>query len=159
MVLYALLMGGVVAMLLAVQKISGLPFEQTYMFDADFSFEELPQWLMVITAIISGVVFPIFNAPVEELQYRGYAQSRLIAASGSVWLGICIPALGFGLQHAAFAYTLSATPAFAVGFFLWGIGAGIIAYRQKRLAPLIIAHFISNLSFGIVPLFFMLRGV
>jgi membrane protease YdiL (CAAX protease family) len=108
---------------------------------------------------IAGVAFPILNPLIEGLQYRGYAQPRLLAASGRVWLGIGIPAAGFGLQHVAFAYTLSATPAYAVGYFLWGFGAGMIAYRQKRLAPLIIAHFISNLSFGIVPLFFVLRGV
>jgi len=157
MVLFVLLMGGIFVMFLAIQRIAGLTFEQIYLGDADFSFE-MPQWLMVIMVIISGVVFPILNAPVEELQYRGYAQSRLISASGRVWLGICIPAVGFGLQHMAFANSLSAAPAFAVGFFLWGIGAGIIAYRQQRLAPLIIAHFVSNLSFGVVPLFFMLRG-
>lgn len=88
----------------------------------------------------------------------GYAQPRLIAASGSVWPGIGIQAAGFGLQHAAFAYTLSAAPLFVVGFFIWGFGAGLIANRQKRLAPLIVAHFISNLSFGVVPLVFMLSG-
>jgi membrane protease YdiL (CAAX protease family) len=158
MVLFALLAGGVFAVLFAIQRISGFPFEQIYLGDvADSSFEP-PQWIMVSMAIIAGVFFPFLNPLVEELQYRGYAQSRLVAASGSVWLGIGIPAVGFGLQHVAFAYTLSATLAFAVGFFLWGIGAGVIAYRQKKLAPLIIAHFISNLPFGLVPLFFMLRG-
>jgi membrane protease YdiL (CAAX protease family) len=153
----ALLYGGVFATLFAIQRVSGLSFQQVYMGDADFTFET-GQWLTVIYVIVAAVAFPILNPPVEELHYRGYAQPRLMAASGSVWLGICVPAVGFGLQHVPFAYTLSATPAFAVGFFLWGLGAGIIAYRQKRLAPLIIAHFISNLSFGVVPLFFILRG-
>lgn len=103
------------------------------------------------------MVFPILNAPVEELQYRGYAQSRLIAASGSVWFGIGITAIGFGLLHMAFGFTLSYALMLSVGFFIWGLGAGIIAYRQQRLSPLIIAHFVSNLSFGIIPLFFILR--
>ena len=156
MVLLALLMGGMFAMLLVVQEISGLPFERVAMGDTDTPFA-LPQWVMVFMATIAAVVFPVLNAPIEELQYRGYAQPRLVAASGSVWLGIGIPAIGFGLQHTAFAYTLASAPAFAAGFFLWGIGAGVIAYRQKRVAPLVIAHFISNLSFGVVPLFFVLR--
>jgi membrane protease YdiL (CAAX protease family) len=157
-VLFALMLGGIIAIAFAIQRIAGLTFEQIYVGDADFSSIALPQWLTVIYAIIAGVVFPILNAPVEELQYRGYVQSRLIAASGSVWLGICITALGFGLQHIAFGFTLSAALMYSVGFFIWGLGAGIIAYRKQRLFPLIIAHFISNLSFGIFPLVFMLRG-
>lgn len=156
--LFALLMCGFVATLFAIQKITGLPLGQISMGDADFSFEA-GRWLTVFMAIIAVAVFPILNASIEELQYRGYAQPRLIAASRGAWLGIGITALGFGLQHVAFAYTLASAPAYAIGFFLWGIGAGIIAYWQQRLAPIIIAHFISNLSFGIVPLVFMLSGV
>jgi membrane protease YdiL (CAAX protease family) len=150
MVLFALMMGGVFTIVFAVQRIAGLTFEQIFVGDAQVSFEP-PQWLTVIMVIISGVVFPILNAPVEELQYRGYAQPRLIAASGSVWLGICITAIGFGL-------TLPLALGYFVGFFTWGLGAGVIVHRQQRLAPLVIAHLISNLSFGFFPLFFILRG-
>jgi membrane protease YdiL (CAAX protease family) len=157
-VLFALMIGGAFATAFTIQSIAGLTFDQIFMGDTEFSFIVLPQWLTVIYAIIAGVVFPILNAPVEELQYRGYSQSRLIAASRSIWLGILITALGFGLQHMAFGFTLSAAVMYFVAFFIWGLGAGIIAYRQQRLLPLIIAHFISNLSFGIFPLFFMLGG-
>lgn len=108
--------------------------------------------------MIAGVIFPLLNAPVEELQYRGYAQSRTIAATRSVWIGINLPALGFGLQHIAFGFTLYAGIMYSAGCYLWGIGAGIIAHRQGRLLPLIFAHFISNLSFGIIPMYFILRG-
>jgi membrane protease YdiL (CAAX protease family) len=51
-----------------------------------------------------------------------------------------------------FAVTLSSALAYATGFFLWGLGAGFMFQRQGRLFPLIIAHFISNLSFGVIPL-------
>ncbi len=158
MALFALLMAGMFVMLFATQKMTGLSFQQIYLGNADFAAIELPQWLTVLYAIIAAVVFPILNAPIEELQYRGYAQPRMVAASGSVWLGIVVTAVAFGLQHIAFAYTLVSMPAFVFGFFLWGLGAGIIAHRQQRLAPIIVAHFISNLSFGIVPLVFMLGG-
>lgn len=155
--LYALMIGGIVVMWLVIQGLTGMTFEQIFMGDADFTFD-VPRWMTVALAIVSGVAFPLLNAPIEELQYRGYAQPRLIAAAGSAWPGIGIQAAGFGLQHAAFAYTLSAAPLLVVGFFIWGFGAGLIANRQKRLMPLIVAHFISNLSFGIVPLVFMLSG-
>ncbi len=158
MALFALLMAGLSAVVFAIQRMTGLSFETIYLGNADFSQIEMPVWITAVYAVIASVVFPVLNAPVEELQYRGYAQSRLVTASGRAWLGIGLPAIGFGLQHIAFAYTLAAMPAFAVGFLLWGIGAGMITYRQQRLAPIIVAHFISNLSFGIVPLIFMLTG-
>ena len=157
MALFALLMAGMFVMLFVTQRMTGLSFTQIYMGDADFSIE-IPQWLTALYAIIAAALFPLLNAPIEELQYRGYAQPRLVAASGSVWVGIVGTAVSFGLQHIAFAYTFTSMPAFVFGFVLWGLGAGIIAYRQQRLAPIIVAHFISNLSFGIVPLVFMLTG-
>ena len=107
---------------------------------------------------MSATVFPVLNAPMEELQYRGYSQSGLIAAWQRPWAGIVVTAIGFGLQHIVFSLTATAALAYAVGFFLWGLGAGVIARRQQRLAPLIIAHFLSNLSFGIVPLIFVLQA-
>lgn len=158
MVLGVLLYAGIFAIVFVIQQFSGFTLAQIFAGGGAAPSFALPQWLTVIYAIIAAVIFPILNPPVEELTYRGYAQPRLIAASGSVWLGIGIPAVAFGLQHMAFAFTLSLTPAFAAGFFLWGIGAGIIAYRQKRLAQIIVAHFMSNLPFAIVPLFFMLGG-
>lgn len=45
--------------------------------------------------------------------------------------------------------------AYAVAFFLWGLGAGMIVQRQRRLFPVIVAHFVGNLFFGLAPLFFL----
>lgn len=152
--LFTLMVAGIFAAFFLVQWIGGpASYEQIFVGDANLSFS-LPQWL----AVISAVAFPLLNAPIEELQYRGYAQPRLIACSGSVWRGILITAAGFGLQHMAFAFTLSAMPIFVIGFFLWGVGAGLIAHRQQRLLPLIVAHFISNLSAGVVPLLIAFQG-
>ena len=157
LILFVLMMGGVTAAVLTVRAVAGLTLQEIYAGTADFSVE-LPAWLTIGMVVVSGVLFPILNAPVEELQYRAYAQLRLTAISRNKWIGIFIPALGFGLQHVAFAYSPYAAPAFAAGFFLWGLGAGVILRWQQRLAPLIVAHLISNLSFGIVPLLFVLSG-
>lgn len=154
LLLGAALLAGVFAVILLWQGPAGLTnFEQVFIGEADFSFE-LPVWL----AVISAVAFPLLNPVVEELQYRGYAQTRLAAASGRVSAGIWLSALGFGLQHVVFAVTLVSAAAYAAGFFLWGLGAGVIAHRQGRLFPLIVAHFISNLSFGIIPLIILLSN-
>lgn len=150
----ALLLAGIFAVMLILYGGSAFEsFEVMFVGDADFSFQ-LPAWL----ALVSAVAFPLLNPLVEELQYRGYAQPRLIAASGSTWAGILITSAGFGLQHMSFAITLQAVLAYTVGFFLWGMGAGYIAHRQGRLVPLIFAHFISNLSFGVIPLIIVLGG-
>jgi membrane protease YdiL (CAAX protease family) len=82
---------------------------------------------------------------VEELLFRGYAQARLVAIGQRPWLGILLPAIGFGLQHLAFAPSVTGAIAYVAGFTLWGLGAGLIYHRQRRLGPLIVAHFLSNL--------------
>jgi uncharacterized protein len=150
----ALLMAGIFSVVLVLYGFEGLAnLEGVFVGKADFSFD-LPAWL----AVISGIAFPLFNPLVEELQYRGYALTRLQAVTGSPWLGILITAVGFGVQHVVFAVTFSSALAYTVGFFLWGLGAGYIALRQRRLVALIVAHFISNLSFGIIPLILIARG-
>lgn len=148
MLLYLLLVVGLFLTLLLLHGTAGFSrLDTLFVGDADFSFP-VPRWL----AYVSAFVFPVLNAPIEELHYRGYVQPRLIAASGRRRTGILIGAAGFGVQHTAFAMTPSSAVGFAVGFFCWGVGAGCIVERQRRLFPLIVAHFISNLSFGIVPL-------
>lgn len=154
LLLGGLLLAGVFGIVLALYGPAGLnDLETVFVGDADLSFS-LPLWL----AYVSAVAFPLLNPVVEELQYRGYAQPRLVAALGGVWPGILVTALGFGLQHVVFALTLPSALAFAVGFFLWGLGAGYITHRQGRLVSVIVAHVISNLSFGVVPLLIIAGG-
>lgn len=144
---------GVMAVTLLTAGVDGVMSGDAFIGGANFQFD-IPVWV----AYVSATVFPILNAPVEELQYRGYAQPRLIAGFRGKWPGILITAAGFGLQHVIFAITPVAALAYSVGFFLWGIGAGLIAHRQQRLAQLIVAHFISNLMTGAIPLVFVLAG-
>ena len=153
-VLGVMMLIGVFCVVMALHSSEGFAaFETSFTGTADFSLQ-LPVWL----AVWSAVVFPVLNAPIEELQYRGYSQAGLIAAFGRPRLGIIVTAVGFGLQHAVFAVTLTAALAYVTGFFLWGLGAGLIAYRQQRLAPLIVAHYLSNLSFGVIPLIIVIRA-
>lgn len=154
LLLGGLLLAGIFAVMLALYGSRAFAsFETVFVGGANFNFT-LPAWL----AWVSALAFPLLNPLVEEVQYRGYAQPGLIAASGSAWAGILVQALGFGLQHVVFAVTAAGALAYAVGFFLWGLGAGVIARRQGRLAPLIVAHFISNLSFGVIPLILISQG-
>ncbi|MHA6670321.1 lysostaphin resistance A-like protein [Homoserinimonas sp. A447] len=105
----------------------------------------MPQALAIVFAVVVVVTFAPLNAPTEELVYRGYAQGGLQATLKSTWLAVVIPAFGFGLQHVFFAATAPGMLVFAVAFFVWGLGAGVIYLKQGRLMPLIICHLIVNL--------------
>ena len=154
LLLGALMLSGVFAVIFLLHGINGFgDLESVFVGNADFSFP-LPVWM----AVVSAVAFPLLNPLVEELHYRGYTQPRLVNASQSQSAGIVITAAGFGLQHVVFAVTISSALAYAAGFFLWGLGAGLLYQRQRRLTPLIVAHFISNLSFGVIPLLMITQG-
>lgn len=97
---------------------------------------------------LASVLFGLIGVPlgagiVEELVYRGYAQTRFTALAGR-FAGLVIPAIGFGLQHWGLA--LSGDYRFglmrAVALFLVGLVMGVIYRKQQRLLPLIIAHIV-----------------
>jgi membrane protease YdiL (CAAX protease family) len=115
----------------------------------------LPSWFMWVTALVS-LAFPFFNAPIEELMYRGYAQPLFIWKYKKVWLGILIPSIGFALQHMMLAASFQGAIVYAVAFLVWGIGSGIIFHKQKRLFPLIVGHFFVNIAFSIIPIISLL---
>jgi membrane protease YdiL (CAAX protease family) len=108
----------------------------------------MAQW-SVSTSIVVGALTVLFfapiNAPTEELVFRGYAQDGLLRASGRPWLAIVIPSVAFGLEHVFFAPTLPAQLVYAIAFFVWGMGSGLIVHWQRRLMPIIVSHFIVNL--------------
>ena len=62
-----------------------------------------------------------------------------------VALAIVVASVFFGLQHIWYAPTPDAVLVYACAFFVWGVGSGIIAWRQRRLLPLIVAHGLVNL--------------
>ncbi|CAN5919782.1 hypothetical protein BH23ACT10_BH23ACT10_35830 [soil metagenome] len=108
-----------------------------------------PVWMAVLTAVL----FPLLNPVIEELHYRGYVQPRLEALSGSAAVGVTIMAIGFALQHATYALTVASGAVFVVAFLVWGVGAGIVYHRQRRLTSLIVVHVVVNVSFAVIPLF------
>jgi membrane protease YdiL (CAAX protease family) len=104
----------------------------------DLTFQ-FPLWWAIVVALS----FSLLNPVVEELHYRGYVQPRL---------GLVLTAVGFALQHVAFAVSLAGAAVYVVAFFVWGLGAGLVYRWQRRLTPLIVTHFAINASFGVLPL-------
>lgn len=103
----------------------------------------LPAAVTAVLVVIAVVSFAPLNAPVEELVYRGYAQ-QAFARRMPIALAIVLSAAAFGIQHAFYAPTAEAMLVYVCMFFVWGVGSGIIAYRQGRLMPIIVAHFVIN---------------
>ncbi|MEO8511908.1 MAG: CPBP family intramembrane glutamic endopeptidase [Chloroflexota bacterium] len=114
----------------------------------------VPTWV----AIVAAILFPLVNPIVEEMHYRGYVQPRLEALSGSGRFAIGVMAIGFGLQHMTYALSIPGTLVYAAAFLVWGIGAGIVYARMRRLTSLIVVHFVINASTAVVPLIFLLVG-
>lgn len=113
---------------------------------------EWPRWFTVASALAAALLFPLTNAPAEELVFRGHAQGELLAAGRPLWLALLLPSLLFGLQHTLLSPSAEGAVVYAAAFFLWGLTAGLIYWRSRRLMPLILAHFYTNAMFSVVPL-------
>lgn len=119
---------------------------------------DLAPWFSLTTALLTALLFPLSNAPTEELVYRGQAQGGLLAAGRPAWQALLLPALAFGAQHVLLAPSAAGMLVYAVAFVAWGLGAGLIYRRQGRLMPLIMAHLLTNAMFSVFPLVFLLVG-
>lgn len=101
-------------------------------------------WLALLYARL--LWWPIWSAT-EEMTYNGYALPRLIALTGSRWLSVAIVAFFFSLQH---SFLMLAGFQFGLYMFLAFLPLSIamlLAYlRIRRLAPLIVAHWLMDLS-------------
>ncbi|RXZ66884.1 CPBP family intramembrane glutamic endopeptidase [Agromyces albus] len=104
----------------------------------------LDRALLAALAIVSVVTFAPLNAPAEELVYRGYSQGGLVRRWPAA-VAVLVPAIVFAVQHVFYAATPSAVPVYLVAYLVWGIGSGLIVLWQRRLMPIIVAHFLVNL--------------
>jgi membrane protease YdiL (CAAX protease family) len=90
----------------------------------------------------SIVVMPLTVAVAEESLYRGYLQPRLQARFGRV-AGVVVVALLFSLQHVAFSLgSWDGVAARVIATFLSGLAFGALYMWLKRLAPLVVAHWL-----------------
>lgn len=98
----------------------------------------VPLWL----GLLSLLVMPVTVAFAEEFAYRGIGQWSISKVTGPV-VGLLIVAFVFGLQHVPLS--LSSPQAALARFittFLSGLIFGAIVLWQKRLVPIIVAHWV-----------------
>lgn len=119
---------------------------------------EWPYRFALGSALVTAVLFPLTNAPAEELVYRGHAQGELLAAGRPAAVAVLLPAVAFGLQHLLLAPSAAGMLVYGVAFLAWGLGAGLIYLRRRRLMPLVMAHLYTNAMFSVLPLVFVLTG-
>lgn len=113
---------------------------------------EFPEFTFMHTLPLLGLLFarilwwPIWSAT-EEMTYNGYALPRLIALTNSRWLSVGIVAFFFALQH---SFLMLAGFQFGFYMFLAFLPlsvAMVLAYKRiRRLPPLIVAHWLMDLS-------------
>ncbi len=88
----------------------------------------------------------------EELIFRGYLITRLERMGLPVWLAVLLPGLAFGLLHSP-GYGLISALSKALFF---GIPTGIYFIYRRRLAPLMLMHFMVDFG-GFIIIYLALR--
>jgi len=112
----------------------------------------LPLWGVLYSLLIW---WPIWSAT-EELTYQGYLAARFAALSRHRWVPYCLVGFWWALQHSFIPFELN------LRLFLWrflsfvpGVLVFLVIYlRTRRLAPLIVAHWMMDLSAAVMTLSF-----
>jgi hypothetical protein len=128
--------GGMLAMLVAYGHLNPAFPENTFI-------RHLPLLALLYSRILW---WPIWSAT-EEMTYNGYALPRLIAMTKSTWLSVVIVAFFFSIQH---SFLMLA--GFQFGFYMFltfvplTLAMELVYLRIRRLQPLIVAHWLMDLS-------------
>jgi membrane protease YdiL (CAAX protease family) len=129
--------GGALAQLIAYGTLN--PAFPQYTFT-----DHILPWLPLLFARL--LWWPVWSAT-EEMTYAGYALPRLVAMTKSKTLSVAIVAFFFALQH---SFLMLAGWQFGFYMFITFVPlsvAMLVAYlRIRRLPPLIIAHWLMDLS-------------
>ncbi len=128
--------GGMLAKLIAYGNLNPVFPEFTFM-----------RVLPLIGLLYARILWwPIWSAT-EELTYNGYALPRLLAMTKSRWLSVALVAFFFALQH---SFLMLA--GFQFGFYMFlaflplSVAMVLVYLRIRRLPPLIITHWLMDLS-------------
>lgn len=128
--------GGMVAQLIAYGKLNPAFPEYTFIYS-----------LPILALLYARILWwPIWSAT-EEMTYNGYVLPRLLAQTKSRWVSVAIVAFFFALQH---SFLMLA--GFQFGFYMFlaflplSIAMLLVYLRIRRLPPLIVAHWLMDLS-------------
>jgi hypothetical protein len=103
--------------------------------------------LPLLAVLYSRILWwPLWSAT-EELTYNGYALPRLAALTRSPWLAVLVVAFFFSIQHSFLAMATFRQGVYMFLIFVpLTIAEGLIYLRVRRLTPLIIGHWMMDLT-------------
>ena len=108
----------------------------------------LPVWAVIYSLSLWWMIW----SPTEEMTYQGYVLPRIHALSGRAWIAVLVVSFWWSLQHSFLPFIPD------LRFVLWRFLAflpGVIAFtlvylRTRRLAPLILAHWLMDISAAVM---------
>jgi uncharacterized protein len=104
----------------------------------------LPLW----ATVYSLTLFWLINSVVEESTYQAYVLPRLEALTGRFWISFAAVTFWWTVQHCVIGFVPDwrSNAARFVAFFPGVVIIVLIYARTRRLAPLIVGHWIIDLS-------------
>ena len=103
----------------------------------------LPTWAIIYSCTLWWLIW----SPTEEITYQGYVLPRIEALSGRTWIAVILVAFWWALQHSFLPFIPDwRSSLWRFIAFLPGVFATILVYlRTRRLAPLIMAHWMMDI--------------
>lgn len=104
----------------------------------------LPLWSLIYSRSLWWLIW----SPTEEMTYVGYALPRIQALSGRAWVAVAVVGFWWAIQH-SFLPFIPDWRSFIWRFlaFIPGVIAITLIYlRIRRLAPLIVAHWLMDVA-------------
>ena len=104
----------------------------------------LPPWAIIYSLSLWWLVW----SPTEEMTYQAYVLPRIQALSGRAWIAVVVVSFWWALQHSFLPFIAD------LRLVLWRFVAfvhGVVAFtliyrRTRRLAPLILAHWLMDIT-------------
>lgn len=98
-------------------------------------------WLLWLPLACIAVMIQV---GAEEVFFRGYLQSQLIATTGSMLAGVFLSAVFFGFLHVAPGADWGATAFYMLWACLFGLIASDLTIRSGTIGPALALHFVNN---------------
>jgi membrane protease YdiL (CAAX protease family) len=104
----------------------------------------LPTWALIYSLSLWWLIW----SPTEEMTYQAYVLPRIQALSGRAWIAVIVVSFWWALQHSFLPFIPD------LRLIIWRFVAflpGVVAFtliylRTRRLAPLILAHWLMDIT-------------
>ena len=108
----------------------------------------LPAWAVVYSRSLWWLIW----SPTEEMTYQAYALPRIQALCGRTWIAIVVVSFWWALQHSLLAFIPDwRSVIWRFLAFVPGVMGLMVAYlRIRRLAPLIVAHWLMDITAAVM---------